>query len=367
MEMLKKIMKTAGIILAVLVGIIVIFAIVIFTIRAVNGSKYKIKSSGGIDESTYIQINGIQQYINIRGEDTSNPVMIFVHGGPASPMGYVAPYYQQPIEEKFTVINYDQRGCGRTYYANGKSFENLTVEQLERDLDAIVDYACERFGQDKVVIMGHSWGTILGTVYAKNHPGKVSAYIGVSQCISNLFDGKIVIGEKALAVASSKNKKDAEELEAALSRMRDVSDYDEMSVDDLMTAASLSSKYLACEGEMSSMGQMWTGLTSPQMNMQDVGWFMHMTNTSEFFASQRALMEYAFFGFDLNEMGSEYEFPVYYIAGSDDYAVPQELAKKYYDTVTAPDKEFVTVENTGHSMFMDNPEEFSRVVLSFFE
>lgn len=367
MEMLKKIMKIAGIILAVLAGIIVIFAIVIFTIRAVNGSKYKIKSSGGIDESQYIEINGIQQYINIRGEDTSNPVMIFVHGGPASPMGYVAPYYQQPIEEKFTVINYDQRGCGRTYYANGKKIENLTVEQLERDLDAIVDYARKRFGQDKVVIMGHSWGTILGTVYAKNHPGKVSAYIGVSQCVSNIFEGKIVIGEKALAVASSKDKKDAEKLEAALSRMRDVSDYDEMSIDDLITAASLSSKYLACEGEMSLMGQMWTGLTSPHMNMQDIGWFMQMTNTSEFFASQRALMEYAFFGFDLNEMGSEYEFPVYYIAGSDDYAVPQELAKKYYDTVTAPDKEFVTVENTGHSMFMDNPKEFSRVVLSFFE
>lgn len=367
MEMLKKIMKIAGIILAVLVGIIVIFAIVIFTMRAVNGSKYKISSANGIDESTYIQINGIQQYINIRGEDTLNPVMIFVHGGPASPMGYVSPYYQQPIEEKFTVINYDQRGCGRTYYANGKSFDNLTVEQLESDLDAIVDYACERFGQDKVVIMGHSWGTILGTVYAKNHADKVSAYIGVSQCVSNLFEGKIVIGEKALAVALSRNKKDAEELEAALSRMREVGSYDEISLEDLMTASSLSSKYLACDGEMSSLGQMWAGLTSPQMNMQDIGWFMQMTNTSEFFASQKFLMEYAFFGFDLNEIGSEYEFPVYYIAGSDDYAVPQEAAREYYDAITAPDKGFVTIENTGHSMFMDNPNKFSQTVLSFFE
>lgn len=367
MEMLKKIMKVAGIILAVLVGIVVIFAIVIFTARAVNGSKYKIKSSSGIDESTYIDINGIQQYINIRGEDISNPVMIFVHGGPGSPMGYVAPYYQQPIEEKFTVINYDQRGCGRTYYANGKSVDNLTVEQLERDLDAIVDYARERFGQDKVVIMGHSWGTVLGTVYVRNHPEKISAYIGVSQCVKNLFEGKIAIGEKALAVASSKNKKDAEKLEAALSRMREVDCYDDINLDDLMTAATLSQKYLACEGEMSSLGQIWTGITSPQMNMQDIGWFMEIVNTSEFFESQKALMEYAFFGFDLNEMGSEYQFPVYYIAGSDDYMVPQEFASEYYDTITAPDKKFVTVENTGHSMFMDNSEKFSGVVLSFFE
>lgn len=247
-----KVMKIAGIALAVLVGIIIVFAIVIFTIRAVNASKYKISSANGIDESTYIQINGINQYVNIRGENSGNPVMIFVHGGPASPMGYVAYYYQQPIEEKFTVINYDQRGCGRTYYANGKSFNNLTVEQLERDLDAIVDYACERFGQDKVVIMGHSWGTILGTLYAKHHPEKISAYIGVSQAAGNLFEGKITAAEKALAVSSGK---DAETLEALIGRMKTISSYDEINLDDLMTAAALSSKYLVCEGETSSLGQ----------------------------------------------------------------------------------------------------------------
>lgn len=367
MEMLKKVMKIAGIILAVLAGIVILLAIVIFTVRAVNGSKYKIKSSTGIDESTYIQINGIEQYINIRGEDTANPTMIFVHGGPASPMGYVAPYYQQPIEKKFTVINYDQRGCGRTYYANGKKFDNLTVEQLESDLDAIVDYACERFGQDKVVIMGHSWGTVLGIRYAKNHPDKVSAYIGVSQCVNNLFEGKIIVGEKALSVAYSKSQKDAEKLESTLSRMREVSGYDELNINDLMTVATLSQKYLAAEGEISSLGQIWAGISSPQMNMQDIGWFMQMSNTSEFFASQKSLMDYAFFGFDLNEMGNEYEFPVYFIAGSNDYMVPQEAAREYYGKITAPDKNFVTIENTGHSMFMDNPKEFSKVVLSFFE
>lgn len=364
MEMSRKIMKTIGIILAVLVGIIIIFMTVIFITRTVNGSKYKIKSPNGIDESTYIEINGIKQYINIRGEDTANPVMIFVHGGPASPMGFVAPYYQQPIEEKFTVINYDQRGCGRTYYANGERVDNLTVEQLERDLDAVVDYARKRFGQDKVVIMGHSWGTILGTVYASNHPAKISAYIGVSQAAGNLFHGKIAAGEMALETASGK---DAETLESVIGKMKQVSCYDEINLDDLMTSASLSSKYLACDGEMSSLGQMWIGLTSPQMNMTDLRWFLFMMNADKFFESQRSLMEYAFFGFDSEEIGSEYNFPVYYIAGSNDYMIPQKAAKEYYNTITAPDKAFVTIDNTGHSMFMDNPKEFSRTVLSFFK
>lgn len=367
MEVIKKIMKIFGIILAALAGIVVPAVIVLFACRAVNANKYKMQSERGIDESIYIDINGIHQYINIRGEDIANPVMIFIHGGPGSPMGFAAPYYQQPIEEKFTVINYDQRGCGRTYYANNQSTDNLTTEQLERDLDAIVDYARQRFGQDQVVIMGHSWGTILGSRYVHDHPQKIAAYIGVSQGVNNLYSGKILLGEKALAMAEQSHKDDAAELSAALERMRQVQTFDEMDLSDLMTASSLSAKYLSCGEEMSSLGQIWTGLTSPYMNLTDVRWFLNMSDTESFFAAQEDLMREAFFGFDLNEWSSEYEFPVYFISGTNDCAIPQEPTAAYYETITAPDKALVTIPNSGHSMFMDKPEEFAAAVLGFFE
>lgn len=367
MEVFKKVMKILGIISAVSAGVVIITAIVIFSVRAVNAGKYKIQSKSGIDESIYIDINGIHQYINIRGEDISNPVMIFIHGGPGSPMGFAAPYYQRPIEKQFTVINYDQRGCGRTYFANGKSTNNLTVEQLESDLDAIVDYARKRFAQDKVVIMGHSWGTILGSLYAHDHSDKISAYIGVSQGVNNLYDGKIALGEKALAIAENENKDDAQKLSSALERMKQVQSLDDMNLRDLMTVSSLSAKYLSCGGEMSSLGQVWTGITSPYMNFTDVRWFLQMSDTDNFFASQEQLMRYAFFDFDLYALDIEYEFSVYYIVGSNDCAIPQEQTAEYYETVTAPDKAFVTIEQSGHSMFMDKPEEFAAAVLGFFE
>ena len=370
MEVFKKIMKILGIILAALAGIVVLAAIVLLAFRAVNSSKYKIQSERGIDESIYIDINGIHQYLHIRGEDIANPVMIFLHGGPGSPMGFAAPYYQRPIEKEFTVINYDQRGCGRTYYANGQSTDNLTTEQLERDLDAIVDYARRHFGQEQVVIMGHSWGTILGAHYVHDHPEKIAAYIGVSQGVNNLYSGKIMLAEKALALAEkaeNADKDDAAKLSGALERMKQVQAFDEMELSDLMTASSLSAKYLSCGEEMSSLGQVWTGITSPYMNLTDVRWFLNMSDTESFFAMEEDLMREAFFGFDLTEFGSEYKFPVYFICGSNDCAIPQEPTAAYYETITAPDKALVTIPNSGHSMFMDKPEEFAAAVLGFFE
>lgn len=367
MEVFKKIMKALGILLAALAGIVVLAAIVLFAFRAINANKYKMQSKLGIDESIYIDINGIHQYLNIRGEDIANPVMIFLHGGPGSPMGFAAPYYQRPIEKEFTVINYDQRGCGRTYYANNQSTDNLTTEQLERDLDAIVDYARKRFGQEQVVIMGHSWGTILGSRYVHDHPEKISAYIGVSQGVNNLYNGKIMLGENALALAGSSNKDDAAKLSAALERMKRVQTFDEMDLSDLMTVSSLSAEYLSCGEEMSSLGQIWTGLTSPYMNLTDVRWFLNMSDTESFFSMEEELMREAFFGFDLTEWSGEYEFPVYFISGSNDCAIPQEPTAAYYETITAPDKALVMIPNSGHSMFMDKPNEFAAAVLGFFE
>lgn len=361
-------LKIAGIFLAVVVAIVLIAVCVVASFRAANASKYKITSAHGIDERTYIDVNGIRQYVHIRGEDTSNPVMIFLHGGPGSPMSFAAPYYQQPIEQAFTVLHYDQRGCGRTYYANPDA-STPTVAEMVADLDATVDYARERFGCEKVVIMGHSWGTVLGSLYAHDHPDKVQTYIGVSQAVSGLYEGKITLGEKALVKARKENQpNDVTRLEDALSRMKQVHRYEETDLDDLVTVSSLTAKYLGCDGEMSSLGQIWTGITSPYMNGTDMAWFLYMMQDNEtFFASQEELMKYVFFDFDLAALGTEYDFPVYYICGSDDCAIPQEQTQAYYEQVTAPDKALVTLPNTGHSPFMDDSEGFAEATLCFFE
>lgn len=348
---LKKIMFVAFIII---ISVVVLAALSIFVPRLINSIKNKINTENGIQESTYIDIGGMKQYIQIRGESTENPVMIFIHGGPASPMGYVSAYYQKELESELTIINYDQRGCGRTYYANDCN-ANSNIDLLVSDLNAIVEYAKERFGKDKVIIAGHSWGTVIGSIYVQKYPENVSCYIGISQ-ITNLYENKLNAARTALEKDEIKGTEDEKKLTELIARMSQVKAYDDMSLDDLSQLVSVTSKYIACKGEMSGLSQMITGITSPDMGFDDIKWFMLQTDTEKFFAQNIEVMRYAFFGFDIDTLSRTYNVPVYYIAGEGDYAVCQKDAHDYFENIKAPDKAFYWIENAGHSMFMDNPK-----------
>lgn len=352
--MKRKLKKAMLIVLIVILSIILLAVMSVFIPRLINSYNNKIDTENGIQESTYIDIDGMKQYIQIRGENTENPVMIFIHGGPASPMGYVSAYYQKELESELTIINYDQRGCGRTYYANDCD-ANADIDLLVDDLNAIVEYAKERFGKEKVIIAGHSWGTVIGSIYVQEHPENVSCYIGISQ-ITNLYENKLNAARTALEKDEIKGTEDEQKLTELIERMSKASEYDDMSLDDLSQLVSITSKYIACEGEMSGLSQMITGITSPDMNFDDIKWFMSQMDTEKFFAQNREVMEYAFFGFDIDTLSKTYDVPIYYLAGKGDYAVCQKDAEAYYESIKAPDKAFYWIENAGHSMFMDNPE-----------
>lgn len=363
--MKKKIKKAMVIISAILIAMILIAVITIVIARLVNSSKNKIDTENGVQESTYIDGDGIQQYIQIRGEDTDNPVMIFIHGGPASPMGYVSAYYQKQLESELTIINYDQRGCGRTYYAS-PSDSSMNIDLLISDLNSIVEYAKERFDKENVIISGHSWGTVIGTLYAQKYPENVSCYIGISQ-ITNLYENKLNAARMALENDDIKGTEDEKKLTELIERMSSVKKYEDMSIETLGQLVSITAKYIACSGEMSGLGQMWTGITSPDMNFEDIRWFMTQMNTETFFAKNDVLMNYAFFGFDIEDYPHTYQIPVYYLAGAGDYAVCQRDAEAYYETIEAPDKAFYKLENVGHSMFMDNPQLYCNTIKDILE
>lgn len=352
--MKRKLKKAMLIILATIIAVIVLALLSVFVSRLINSNKNKIDTETGIQESTYIDIDGMKQYIQIRGENTENPVMIFIHGGPASPMGYVSAYYQRELESELTIINYDQRGCGRTYYANDCD-ANSNIGLLVDDLNSIVEYAKKRFGKNNVIIAGHSWGTVIGSIYVQKHPENVSCYIGISQ-ITSLYENKLNAAKTALEKDAIKGTEDEQKLTNLINKMSKVKEYDDMPLDDLGQLVSITSKYIACEGEMSGLSQMITGITSPDMNFNDMKWFLSQMDTEKFFAQNKEIMEYAFFGFDIDMLSKNYNVPVYYIAGKGDYAVCQKDIETYYESIEAPDKAFYWIENAGHSMFMDNPK-----------
>lgn len=149
--------------------------------------KYRIFSSGGIDEKLYVNINGQDQYVFIRGKDINNPIILHLHGGPANPDAFFTYEFAQEITDEFTYVSWDQRDCGRTYYKNkhiDPENESTDFGQAIKDVDELVNYLCKRFKENKIVIMGHSYGSLLGASYVAKYPERVERYIGIGQSIS---------------------------------------------------------------------------------------------------------------------------------------------------------------------------------------
>ena len=135
---------------------------------------------GSVAEVAYRQLGGLDQWVMVRGESAANPPLILLHGGPGfSETGFFR-HFNAALEKCFTAVYWDQRGAGKSFDRSIPR-SSMTVEQFIADLDELVDAVCERLGKSKVAIFGHSWGSVLGVLYAARFPEKVAAYVGSGQ------------------------------------------------------------------------------------------------------------------------------------------------------------------------------------------
>ena len=358
---MKKTIKKVG--RGMLVAICIILSFFVITVgiflisRIANNNAYKIDSDNGIQEDVYIEIGSSRQYMQIRGNDKGNPVVLWLHGGPGFPLTYMNYYYQSNLEKDYTIVCLEQRGCGRTYYENGNT-ANATFDVLISDVDEVVEYLKERFEKEKVIIMAQSWGTVIGMKYLEEHPENVSAYVGIGQ-VTQFAQGKIYSAEKAAQLANSQGKNaDAEKLTTLVNEFEKIDNIEQVNIKALEEMIITSGKYLKAEGEMSGIKQMSTALTSPHINLDDAKWFLFASSTENIISSQTELMDYMYFGFDINEINLPPNVPLYFIQGECDYITPTDMVQIYYDSLNVENKRMVIIENAGHTPFLDSPDMF---------
>ena len=354
-KLIFRILKWTGI---VVLALILITLNIFITGRCFRQVKRYFTYRNGVNEQIYVQLNDQEEYIVISGKSEDNPVIISLHGGPGAPTTYIDYCWQDYLTDDYTVVSWDERGCGRSYYRNADvdpDNSTLTFEQQLADLDALVDYCCERFGQDQVIILGHSYGSMLGSEYVFAHPEKVSAYIGVGQCINEAdYYGETYSYQDALRIANE-NGDDTSEMEAAYNRFTE-----DMSIANLMALRNLVAPYHP-QTDTTDIST-YAALTSPIAGVDDISWYVlgmsSMTGDSRF-EELIAPLESRLNSFVLED---NYQVPVLFLSGGCDWICPSGLTEEFAND---HGYEYAAMEGCGHSPQGQHPDQFAQIIREF--
>ncbi|MBZ5535272.1 MAG: alpha/beta hydrolase [Acidobacteriia bacterium] len=352
--MIRKIFKYVGIAVACLVVVVLSSALLYGKCLQYKVAEERaISSPTGINSLEAVRIGGIDQWIEVRGQNVNNPILLFIHGGPGIAFIPLGGAFQGPWEKYFTVVQWDQRGARKTYASNDKELlrKSMNVSRMEQDTLDVVNYPRNPFKRGKIFVLGHSWGSILGLWLAHEHPDLIFAYVGVGQVI-NTHQNDDVAYQDALQQARKSHN------EQAIKDLENIVPYPPPNVD----------------GRKESIARNWEGqllgpppsgvaftdgkrivsdlVSAPEYSLADVYGFLRGTS----FSLNILLPE--MWKIDLNKLGSDFRAPIFFFEGRYDQYCRSSLIWEYSQTIKAPQKGFIWFENSGHFPFFEEQQKF---------
>jgi pimeloyl-ACP methyl ester carboxylesterase len=307
-----------------------------------------------ISEKIFVNINGVQQGMIIKSKDISNPVLLYVHGG--MPDYFLTQKYPTGLEDYFTVVWWEQRGSGLSYSASIPT-ETITSEQLISDTLEVTNYLRNRFGKEKIYLMGHSGGTFIGIQAAAQAPELYYAYIGVAQMSDQLESERLAYEYMLQKFKENGNTKMVQKLEAA----------------PVTNTSGIPDAYYALrDGAMHSLGigtthdmkSIISGIFLPSLTFREYTLLEKFNLWRGKSQSGVSSVWNAIIATDLTTRVTELEIPVYILAGRYDYTVNYDLQKNYFVKINALKKGFYTFENSAHSPLFEEPEKFIQIMVN---
>jgi pimeloyl-ACP methyl ester carboxylesterase len=303
-------------------------------LRARNARDYAVTTPNGIDEANYVKIGGLEQWIAIRGEDRKNPVLLFLHGGPGdatNPWGYAG--FRNWLKY-FTVVQWDQRGAGRTFGRNRTAaVSTITIDRMVQDGVELAELLSKKLQKDKIVLVGHSWGSILGVFMAKARPELFYAFVGTGQVADPARN-------YAVAHAALVQRASREGNARALQELNEVGPPPYADGKGFAVQRKWSNLFEGADVFLAST--LGLALAAPGYSLGDINdWFEGQSVSAEHLVPQTSML-------DPKLLGGEFAVPVFVIQGAEDFTTPASLAKTYLDSLHAPRKAFATIDGAGH-------------------
>ncbi|WP_216361533.1 alpha/beta fold hydrolase [Candidatus Chloroploca asiatica] len=308
-------------------------------------------------EKIHVDINGVEQGMFIKSKHIGHPVLLFVHGGPGMPEYWLTQRYPTDLEAHFTVVWWEQRGAGLSYSPDIPP-ETMTAEQFVADTLEVTRYLINRFGQEKIYLMGHSWGSYLGIQAVAEAPELYHAYLGMGQVSYQLQAEQLAYAYALAQYNTNGNQRMVRRLEAAPPTMTvPLPTAYEALRDEYMHGIGI--------GTTRDMTSVITGIFLPSWQFREYTlrekvnlWRGKVYSRSRTFSLWDTMQ-----ATDLTQQVTELAIPVYFFHGTYDYTCAYPLARAYFDELKAPLKGFYTFENSAHSPIFEEPDKALKILL----
>lgn len=308
-----------------------------------------------IDSLEKVKIGGIDQWIYITGTDTSKPILLFLHGGPGFAMLPFLHENNPELEKYFTVVNWDQRGAGLSYSSKIPE-ESMTLQQLVSDTHELTSYLKERFKQEKIYLMAHSFGTVLGMKVIDLYPDDYNSFISIGQVVSFSENERLSYDFALKSATEANNKKAIKEL-TKVGRPDENGNYKDDSGYDI-TVEWLSYFGGSVYGKQSSEELENYILSLPIYKDENDKIVRSWSFSNVIFEDKEVL------SLDFKKSIKKVKVPVYFLSGTHDYETPFELTEEYFNMLDAPRKEMILFEYSAHFPFYEEAQKFNDILIN---
>ena len=304
-----------------------------------------------IDRTAFVRLGGIDQWISIRGDVRANPVLLVVHGGPGESQWPQADIYKQ-WEKAFTVVQWDQRGAGHTFGRYGTNTPDVTLDHISKDGVELAEYLCRELGKKKIIVLGHSWGSLVATRMVQMRPDLFAAYVGTGQVASWMAMVDIQYDLLLAKARRDGNQAIVKELEG--SGRPGPTNADHFSFLNKYHFRSLwpPSDQEWLQHLRSQAAELKAGEPEQFKNLQD-----GMQFTGEHVVPDQIAT-------NLPKTACSIHTVYFVIQGQDDVITPTQAAVDYFKCIKAPKKELILIPNAGHFAFMTASDKFLEALTS---